>query len=163
MKYILATLMLLITVTTLAQVPPSSYQPPLRDPVQEPTLLPFADFEALVEVENLEFEVRGLFTLGSATDGVNFLKEEVTFAVGAFSRTIPAGSFKPEERGKLRYEEVTKEGTLTVKIRLAGNNKFLIKIEAEGLNVPKDLKANDVMFRIGNDGGGRAREAVKKD
>jgi hypothetical protein len=161
MKYFLATVMFLTTVTAQAQVPPPTHHA-AQNPSQETTLMPFADFEALVEVENLEFEVRGLFTLASASDGVNFFKEEVAFAVGAYSRTIPAGSFKQEERGKLRYEELTKDGSLSIKVRLAGHNKFLIKIEAEGLKVPKGLTAADVMLRIGDDGGGRAREGSKK-
>jgi hypothetical protein len=163
MKYFLATLLFSITVTVLAQARPDNHQAILRNSTQESRVIPFADFEALIDAEKQEFEVRGLFTLGSTSDGINIFKEDVSFAVGTYSRTIPAGAFKPEaERGKLRYDEVTKEGSLTVKIRIAGNNKFTIKIEAEGVKVPKDLKAEDVTLKIGDDGGGRARPGAKK-
>lgn len=162
MKYFLATLLFSITVTALAENRPDNNQATLRNSNQQSTPVPFADFEALIDAEKQEFEVRGLFTLGPTSDGINIFKEDVSLEVGTYSKTIPAGAFKQEERGKLRYDEVTKDSSLTVKIRLAGNNKFTFKIEAEGVKVPKGLKAEDVMLKIGDDGGGRAREGVKK-
>lgn len=162
MKYFLATFVLLIAATACAQVRPNDFQPILRSSITESPLLPFADFEVQVEVESQEFEVRGVFTLSSTTDGINLFKEDVSFAVGTYSRTIRAGSFRKESRGKIRYDEITKDGSLTVKIRMAGNNKFTIKIEAEGVKMPKGLKAQDVMLTIGDDGGGPAREIAQR-
>jgi hypothetical protein len=133
---------------------------PSGQTAQTAAAIPFADFDAQVEIEDLEFEVRGNFTLGPNSDGINLFKEDVSFEVGTFSKTIPAGSFKQEERGKIRYKESTQQLDLDILIRVAGSNKYTIKIEGEGMKLPGKPGAKDVLLRIGNDEG-RAREMTK--
>jgi hypothetical protein len=160
LKYTLATLWLLTAVLAFAQGQPDNYRTASQNQPQESQTIPFTDFDAQVEVENAEFEVRGSFTLGATSDGINLFKEDVAFEVGTFSRIIPAGAFKQEERGKIRYTEAAKGSTLNVKIRIIGNNKFSIKIEGEGVKLGKSVRPEDVSLKIGNDGG-RARARVK--
>jgi hypothetical protein len=146
-------------VLSLATIATSYPQPRIQNDPQSPQPVTFADFDAQIEVEKSEFEIRGGFTLGTDSNGINLFKEDVTFAVGTFARTIPAGSFKEEKRGKLSYTEVTKDLILDVTIKIAGNNKFTIKIEGEGKAVPKDVRPDQLTLKIGNDEG-RARERV---
>jgi hypothetical protein len=129
---------------------------------QEAAAVPFADFDAQIEVEKTEFEVRGGFTLGDKSNGINLFKEDVTFAVGPLSKTIPAGAFKEEKRGKISYAEATKDLLIDVTIRIVGNNKFSVKIEGASAMVTKDVRPEEITLKIGDDEG-RARERVKTE
>ena len=61
--------------------------------------VPFSAFSAKLEITfgkrpNTDaFELNSSFTLGSASNGINPPGEPVTLQVGAFTTTIPSGSF----------------------------------------------------------------------
>src|SRR3990172_3932414 len=77
--------------------------------------VPFSDFALNINVEENDFEVRGTFTLGPNSDGINLYKEDVAIKVGDFATTIPAGSFKQDgERTKIRYRGVVEKMDLDV-------------------------------------------------
>jgi hypothetical protein len=160
MKYILATLGFSLAVVAFAPSQPSSCQTTPQIGVQDSRSVPFTDFDAQIEVESGEFEVRGTFSLGAPSNGIDLFKEDVAFAVGALTRTIPAGSFKEEKRGKIRFTETSKDTVLEVTIKIVGNNKFDLKIEGSGLKVPKTVRPDEVTLRIGDDEG-RARARSK--
>lgn len=160
MKYIIATLAFSLAAVASAPSRPNNCQTMSQIVVQESPSVAFSDFDAQVEVESGEFEVRGTFSLGATTNGINLFKEDIVFAVGALTRTIPAGSFKEERRGKIRYTETSKDSVLEVTIKIVGNNKFDLKIEGSGLKVPKTVRPDEVTLRIGDDEG-RARARVK--
>lgn len=128
--------------------------------ITESSSIPFADFDAQIEVEKTEFEVRGGFTLAPNSNGINLFKEEVSFEVGPLVRTIPAGAFKEEKRGKISYSEASKDVILDVTIKIVGNNQFTVKIEGVSETVTKDVRPEQIKLKIGDDEG-RARPRVK--
>jgi hypothetical protein len=159
MKYIIASLAIsLATVASALGWPNNSQTTPIG--FQESASVVFSDFDAQVEVESGEFEVRGTFALGANSNGINLFKEDTVVSVGALTRTIKAGSFKQERRGKIRYTETSKDSALEVTIKIVGNNKFDLKIEGFGLNVPKTVRPDEVTLKIGDDEG-QARPRVK--
>jgi hypothetical protein len=131
-----------------------------RNEITESNSTPFADFDAQIEVEKTEFEVRGAFSLAPDSNGINLFKEEVSFEVGPLAKTIPAGAFKEEKRGKISYSEASKDLILDVTIKIVGNNKFTVKIEGESTKVTKDVRPEQITLKIGDDEG-RARPRVK--
>jgi hypothetical protein len=158
MNYITATLV--ISLATVAPLgPPNSCQT-TQIGFQESASVVFSDFDAQVEVESGEFEVRGTFSLGANSNGINLFKEDTVVSVGALTKTIKAGAFKQERRGKIRYTETSENSVLEVTIKIVGNNKFDLKIEGSGLKVPKTVRPDEVTLKIGDDEG-RARARVK--
>lgn len=138
--------------------------------VTAPETVPFAAFDAKVEIEDGEFELKGTFTLGSGSDGIDPLTEDVAFQVGTFSTTIPAGSFKfrPAEPGKKgkpgkpdrwTFEGVIDGVELEAKITDLGGGSFEFKAEGEGADLTGTVNPVTVGLTIGNDGGSTMVEA----
>lgn len=115
--------------------------------------VPFSDFAAKIDIEDNEFEIRGSFTLGAASDGVNLFREDVFIKVGAFSTTIPAGSFQQEAKGKVSYKGRIGDIDLDVYFLATGKGRFRFKVEGEGANRTGRVRLQDVAIRIGDDGG----------
>src|SRR5206468_952246 len=94
----------------------------------EPAIEPFAAFAAKVEIEGerheREFKVKGTFTLGAGSNGIDPRSEDVTLQVGAFAATIHAGSFHRHEHGTFKFEGVVGGARLEVKIQARGGNRF---------------------------------------
>lgn len=120
---------------------------------QDSRAVPFSDFAAKIDIEHNEFEIRGNFTLGAASDGVNLFKEDVAIKVGAFTTTIPAGSFHQEAKGKVSYKGRVGDIELDVYFLAIGKGQFRFKIEGEGANRTGRVRLQDVSIRIGDDSG----------
>src|SRR5438128_982013 len=122
----------------------------------EPAIEPFAAFHARVEIEHerhkREFEVKGTFTLGAGSDGIHPNTEVVTFQVGTFSATIPAGSFRRHGHGTFKFEGVAGGARLEVKIQARGGNRFEFKAEGKGAQVGTATPVT-VRLAIGDDAG----------
>jgi len=121
----------------------------------QPQAVPFASLRARVEIEaeEQEFEVKGTFTLGAASNGIDPLTQDVSLQVGAFTATIPAGSFRRDGRRRFKFEGVVAGVALEVKIRALGGPNF--KFEAEGKRAHTIGSVNPVTVRlaVGNDAG----------
>lgn len=124
-----------------------------RTPLQNARVVPFSDFAANIDIEDNEFEIRGDFTLGAASDGVNLFREEVFIKVGAFTTTIPAGSFQQEAKGKVSYKGRVGDIELDVYFLAIGKGRFRFKVEGEGANRTGRVRLQDVSLRIGDDSG----------
>lgn len=97
-----------------------------------------------------KFSVDAEFVLSEDSDGIDLLTEDVEVTFGAFSVTIPAGSFK--QSGKKKGKKFTfKDKTLKIEFHTKG------RLKIKGKKV--DLSAVDpeapiiVGFRVGNDSG----------
>jgi hypothetical protein len=132
--------------------------------VFEPLSVSFATFTAKLEIKKDAFELKGVFTLDTTSDGINPLTEEVRLAVGTFAATIPAGSFKsksakPDKNGKpgkpneFVFEGVVNGIRLEVKITMLTSNQFEYKVEGKGADFSKVTKPVTVTLRIGDDSG----------
>ena len=126
---------------------------------------PFAAFHARVEIEDerheRKFEVKATFILGANSNGIYPLTEEVSFQVGAFSWTIPAGSFTQEKKGRFKrdkkerfkFEGVINGVALEAVIRPLGGGRFEFKAEGEGADLRGTANPVQVSLTIGDDGG----------
>jgi hypothetical protein len=119
----------------------------------------FIDFTANVEIElgpltnDDEFEVKGRFTLGEASDGIDPLTEEVSLQVDTFSAIIPAGSFEQEDDGTFKFEGFIGGVKLEVKIIPVGDNSFSFKAEGQGTDLTGIVNPVEVTLIIGDDTG----------
>ena len=128
---------------------------------------PFAAFHAGVEIEDerdeREFKVKGTFTLGAGSDGIHPLTEDVTLQVGAFTATIPKGSFRRHGHDTFKFEGVAGGARLEVKIQARGGNRFEFKAEGKGADLTGTTSPVVVTLTIGNDGGNTIRVKAKRD
>jgi hypothetical protein len=115
--------------------------------------VPFAAFNAKVEIERDEFEVKGSFTLGAGSNGINPPAEDVTLQIGTFSITIPAGSFKEDKKGRFKFEGTIHGVTLEFAIRPLGGNSFQFEADGEGANLTGTMNPVTVVLTIGDDSG----------
>ena len=118
-------------------------------------VVPFASLtaRAKIEAEDQEFEVKGTFTLGAASNGINPLTEDVSLQVGAFTVTIPAGSFRGHGHGRFEFKGIVGGAALEVKIRALGRSRFEFKAEGKGANLTGTVNPVMAGIGIGNDGG----------
>ena len=122
------------------------------DVTVRPFFAPFAAFNAEVEIELDEIELKALFTLGATSDGIQPKSEPVTLRVGPFEVTIPAGSFLDDGHGRVRARVHVDGFEFDARIR-PEDGGFEFKID-----LPRDLAALlgptvEVSLTIGNDRG----------
>jgi hypothetical protein len=122
-------------------------------------VIPFAAFTAQVEIRlsprtgSDAFQERATFTLGAASDGINPSTEAVSFQIGTFSTTIPAGSFQAGPRGQFTFEGVINGVTIEVRIAPAGGNRFTFQAEGTDANLTGIANPVTVPLTIGDDSG----------
>lgn len=142
-----------------------------------PLVVPFAAFDAKVEIElgplanDDAFEVKGTFTLGAASDGIDVPTEIVSLQLSGgtrtFSTTIPAGSFQfvPAKLGKkpkpahFKFEGIIDGVSLEAEITPLGGNTFEFKAEVQGAELTGIANPVTVTFTVGDDGGSTTVEA----
>ena len=125
----------------------SDFMPP------PPLTVPFADFTIEVEIEDDEFEVEGMFTLGVVSDGIDLLIEHVTLTVGTFITTIPAGSFELDDDESFEFEGTIDGVELKVEITRLGDGAFEFEVGAEGANLNGTVNPVEVTLSMGDDAG----------
>lgn len=155
MKYILVMVLLVFGVSPVLGQTEAQTEAQSNKEASQPATVPFSDFTVRIDLKKDQFEVKGTFTLGPKSDGINLYKEDVAIKVGDFSTTIPSGSFKQDGvRVKIRYKGVVAGVNLDVYFRVVGKASFECKIEGEGANANMaKLLPEDVTLRVGDDGG----------
>ncbi len=138
------------------------------------TTVPFAAFQAKVEIKDDEFEVKAFFTLGAGSNGIDPVTEivqlELTGGTGSFVTTIPAGSFefqpaKFNKKGQLvrapefKFEGVIDGVALEAKITDLGGGAFEFKAQAEGSDLMGIANPVTVSLTVGDDGGSASVDA----
>lgn len=135
-----------------------------------PPHLELALVDAKVEVEGNEFEVKATFSLDAHSDGINPLTQEVSFSVGTFATSIPAGSFKSKKKkggqGTGKLAEYTFAGvidgvSLEVKLTQLQTNRFEFKAEGKGSAVSMMVNPEIVNITIGDDSGSTVTAKVE--
>jgi hypothetical protein len=126
---------------------------------------PFAAFNARVEldIEDGEVEVWASFTLGAGSKGLDLSTEPVTLQVkggsGAYSVTIPAGSFKKDGSGFKFQGTINRVKLLETAIRPGRDGGFDFEIQTEGANLKGIANPITVNLTVGEDGGSKTVRA----
>jgi 6-phosphogluconolactonase len=166
----------------LSQVPGSPFTAgflPFSLAIAGDPAVPFAAFRLRTKIDvdrKTSFKVDGGFTLGSGSDGINPLTEDVTLQVGTFSTTIPAGSFREKRSHEFEIErkgdkeEKKKEGEeerrrsfafegyvngvdLEVTIYQVGGRRFIFACRGRGHILSEIVNPVTVGLTIGDDEG----------
>jgi len=111
------------------------------------TVVPFANFDPQLNIYDKSpfgFHLRGSFSLGTSSNGIDPQNEPVTLTIGAFSITIPAGSFKQD------FSSSNNQGTGFIS---SNSGKFYFRgpldnVDIEMKIVPEDLKSGKYNFEI---------------
>ena len=129
-------------------------------------LRPFASFNARVEmdIEDGEVEVWANFTLGAGSNPLDLSAEAVILQVkggaAAYSVTIPAGSFKKDGSGGLRFQgTIDRVKLLETAIRPTRDGAFDFEIQTEGANIKGAANPVTVSLTIGDRGGSKTVRA----
>jgi hypothetical protein len=131
-----------------------------------PATSSFSAFCAELELsqeEPKEFELHAKFMLGTTSDGINPLTEDVTLKIGTFSTTIPAGSFHTTKNGGFHFEGEISGVDLDVRIKPLGDNSFTLKAQGKGVDLSALTNPVTVMLTIGNDTGTTAAFREEKE
>jgi hypothetical protein len=115
--------------------------------------VPFADFRVSVEPEEEEVDIKGSFTLGEGSNGINLFKEATSIKIGSFSANIPPGAFKQGNKGKVEFQKLIECRYWDLYIRPTGKDAFEFNLEVQGAKEAAKLKAVDVVVTIGDDVG----------
>jgi hypothetical protein len=101
--------------------------------------------------------------LGTTSDGINPLTEDVTLKIGTFSTTIPAGSFHTTKNGGFHFEGEISGVALDVRIRSLGDNSYTLKARGNGVDLSALTNPVIVVLTIGNDTGTTAAFREEKE
>jgi hypothetical protein len=126
---------------------------------------PFAAFNANVEIdiEDGEIDMTATFTPGAGSNGFDLAKEavslQVTGGTGAYSVTIPAGSFKADRGGAFKLLGTINRVKIDASVRPLRGGAFEFEVETEGANLKGFSNPVTVSLTIGDDGGTRSVRA----
>lgn len=116
-----------------------------------------------IDIEDGEVDMFVTFTLGAGSNGIELSKEAVSLRVtggaGAYSVTIPAGSFKADRSGAFRFQGSINKVKLDATIRQVRSGDFEFEMETEGANLKGFSNPVTVTLTIGDDGGSRTVKA----
>jgi hypothetical protein len=116
----------------------------------------FAAFAPKVEINssNNTFEMLVPFTQGTGSNGINPATEDVSFSLGSFAVTVPAGSFSVSSKGSYQFSGSINGGTLKAIIKpiTAG---YQLQVEGSGGlgNLGSLANPLTVAVFVGDDGG----------
>jgi 6-phosphogluconolactonase len=119
-------------------------------------LVPFATSFAKLEISARGFDLKESFTLGTNSNGINPVTEDVTLQIGTFSVTIPAGSFEQKPNGRFDFKGVINDVKLKAQIVPLGNNIVTFNAEGKGVDLTGLTNPVTVVLTIGTDSGSTA-------
>ena len=129
--------------------------------------IPFATFAPTAKLDlgsaanDDKLNINGNFTLGTASNGINPLTEDVRLQVGTFSTTIPAGSFTLDSSGDFRFAGILAGVTLKVQITPIGGGAYTFKATGDGTDLTGTMIPVSVSLTIGDDSGSATLKTVK--
>lgn len=112
-----------------------------------PFFVSFAMFKVEIEIEPDKIELKALFRLGAASDGIRPASEAVMLRIGTFEVAIPAGSFLHDGDGRFRAR---RHGDARIRPKDGG---FEFRIHLSRDVVPLLGPGAEVSLNVGNDRG----------
>jgi hypothetical protein len=129
--------------------------------------VPFSDFDPTATLtlrpgtgDDL-LAMKGTFSLGPDSDGIDPTTQDVTVLIGRFSRTIHAGLFKVDSAGAFSFKGTVGGVVLNVRILAPVSGVYDFNATAKGADLPSLSSPVSVGLRIGNDGGSADLSTVK--
>lgn len=119
------------------------------------TLEPFASFTGKLEVtvSTGSFDLNSSFTLGTGSNGINPITEDVTLQIGPYSVTIPADSFTQDKKGAYVFAGTIGGVAVWFRINPVGDNSYTLQAEGSGANLTGISNPVTVTLTIGDDTG----------
>ncbi|MGB6176076.1 MAG: hypothetical protein WBF43_07015 [Methylocella sp.] len=128
-----------------------------------PTTVPFLAFNAKLQIDldrkpkQDRFELQSSFTLSSTAPAIHPAVEPVTLQIGAFTVTIPPGSFKKHGDGDegvvFSFHGVIGGARLKAQIKPTGTLRFAFDAEAKGADLTGTTNPVQVSLTVGGDSG----------
>ena len=118
--------------------------------------VPFASSSATVDIHNDIVALSESFTLGANSNGIDPAKENVTFQIGTFSMTIPAGSFKLNPDHTYGFQGVINGVSIQVEILKVDERLSILDGVFKGVDLSGVTKPVTVVLTIGIDSGSTA-------
>jgi YVTN family beta-propeller protein len=152
------------TNTVAATVPVGQFPLALGQFIQTITSVPFTAFSPRVTIAASagSFEVNSPFTLGAGSPGIHPLTDAVTLQLGAFTITIPGGSFVQGPAGKFMFEGVINGVSLEAIITPKDGGGFAFRAEGAGASGLPTTNPVTVSLTIGINTGTMAATAEFK-
>ena len=117
---------------------------------------PFVITEAKIEFNDNPqeegFKLKGGFTLGKASDGIDPSNEDVAVEVGASSITIPAGSFIKDD-GAFDFEGIINSADIRMRIEAEDETRFNFKAKVKQVDLTDTANPMGIALRVGNEKG----------
>jgi hypothetical protein len=116
----------------------------------------FSAFNATAQIGGQSpgsFSLDGRFTLGTGSNGISPLTETVTLQLGTYSVTLPPGSFKRGDDGRLVFRGLIDGVTLQIQIASLGANRHSFRAQGRGANLNGTTTPVTVVLTIGDDSG----------
>jgi hypothetical protein len=126
---------------------------------------PFAAFKAEVDIdiEDGELELTSTFSGGPGSNGIDPVKQAVSLQLkggsGAYSVTIPAGSFITDRSGRFVFQGTIDRVRLSASIRRLREGDFEFVLDNERANLKEFANPVTVSLAIGSHGGSVAVNA----
>jgi hypothetical protein len=118
-------------------------------------LAAFSSFRVQAEFEHSgqSLEMRGVFDLGSSSNGINPAGEAVTLQLGTFSASLPAGSFKQIYPGQYAFQGISNGVAMQFRIAALSATRYAFGVDAKGSNLAGQSTPLSVTLTIGDDSG----------
>lgn len=116
-------------------------------------LVHFANFTAQGGIHGGSIHVRGTFTLGQGSTGINPITQAVTISVGPYTMDIPAGWFQMDRQGGYVYSGSINRVSVTVNIDPLGGSTYAIGVQGTHTGGTGNVSPVKVTVTIGNDTG----------
>jgi hypothetical protein len=123
-----------------------------------PDVTSFKTFSPIVSIDRDGRKIARLragaaFSLGAGSDGLNPVKEAVTFSLNGYSLTVPAGAVRDLGRGSYAYVGTINGAQIALGLTAEGPGKYLIGIQVLDNGLRTLANPLDVTLTIGNDSG----------
>jgi hypothetical protein len=118
--------------------------------------------QLLLDKKLKSFFLLSNFTLGTGNNGINPVKEAVTFKIGNFTSTIPAGSFRKISTALFIYAGTINKVKMEVIITSLGSNRYAFQTAGTGVDFSGTTNPVKVDLSIGDDNGTTSVKAIIK-
>ena len=132
------------------------------DSVTITALYNFKVKQLLINKKLKSFFLLSNFTLGTENNGINPVKEAVTFKIGNFTSTIPTGSFRKVTTALFAYAGTINKVKLEATITSLGNNRYAFQAGGIGVDFSRFTNPATVDLSIGDDNGTTSAQAIIK-